>query len=102
MGARQALYKIFKQGYPYAKAGILLSHFSNPSMIQKSFFDGVHESKYMHIKQDNHLMQCVDEMNKEKTQIYYASQRPNQLSPIQKKMISPKYTTNWWELPTAN
>tara|TARA_B110000438_G_scaffold296352_1_gene340915 strand:+ start:2418 stop:3695 length:1278 start_codon:yes stop_codon:yes gene_type:complete len=102
MGARQALYKIFKQGYPYAKAGILLSHFSNPSMIQKSFFDGIHESKYMHIKQDNHLMRCVDEMNKEQTQIYYASQRPNQLSPIQKKMISPKYTTNWWELPTAN
>jgi hypothetical protein len=46
-------------------------------------------------------MRSVDELNSRQTQIYYASQCPANLSPIQKKMVSPRYTTNWLELPTA-
>ena len=38
MGANKALKKTFKNGYPYAKAGILLSHFSHPTFIQQSLF----------------------------------------------------------------
>ena len=98
MGANKALNTIFRDGYPYAKAGILLSQFSHPAFIQKSLFAITDQQ---HVKQDTNLMQTIDELNGAQTQIYYASQCPAGLSPIQKEMVSPKYTTNWWELPTT-
>lgn len=98
MGANKVLNTIFKHGYPYAKAGILLSQFSHPAFIQKSLFEATDQ---LHLKQDANLMQTIDELNSIHTQIYYASQCSGGLSPIQKKMVSPKYTTNWWELPTT-
>ena len=98
MGANKVLNTIFKHGYPYAKAGILLSQFSHPAFIQKSLFEATDQ---LRLKQDANLMQTIDELNSIHTQIYYASQCSGGLSPIQKKMVSPKYTTNWWELPTT-
>ena len=98
MGANKALNKIFRDGYPYAKAGVLLSQFSHPAFIQKSLFEATDQQ---YLKQDTNLMQTIDELNGAQTQIYYASQCPANLSPIQKEMVSPKYTTNWWELPTT-
>jgi len=96
MGANNTLNAIFKKNYPYAKAGVLLSQFSHPAFIQKSLFKVTDQQ---HLKQDENLMQTIDKLNVTQTQIYYASQYPTGLSPIQKEMGSPKYTTNWWELP---
>ena len=98
MGANKALNTIFRDGYPYAKAGVLLSQFSHPAFIQKSLFEVTDQQ---HLKQDTNLMQTIDGLNGDQTQIYYASQCPSGSSPIQKEMVSPKYTTNWWELPTT-
>jgi DNA polymerase V len=98
MGANKALNVIFRKGYPYAKAGVLLSQFSHPTFIQKSLFEAIDQQ---HLKQDENLMQTIDELNDDQIQIYYASQYPSVLSPVQKEMVSPKYTTNWWELPTT-
>ena len=98
MGANKALNTIFRDGYPYAKAGVLLSQFSHPTFIQKSLFEVTDQQ---HLKQDTNLMQTIDGLNGDQTQIYYASQCPSGSSPIQKGMVSPKYTTNWWELPTT-
>ena len=98
MGANKALNTIFRDGYPYAKAGVLLSQFSHPTFIQKSLFEVTDQQ---HLKQDTNLMQTIDGLNGDQTQIYYASQCPAGSSPIQKEMVSPKYTTNWWELPTT-
>ena len=96
MGANTILNTIFRKGYPYAKAGILLSHFSHSTFLQKSLFEATDQQ---HLKQDTNLMQTIDALNDTQTQVYYASQYPARLSPIQKDMVSPKYTTNWWELP---
>ena len=98
-GANQALQDCFRQGYAYAKAGVLLSQFSHSSVIQRSLFDDLHKSFYQ--KQNEDLMRCIDSMNAEGVQVYYASQCPGQVLPMNKKMMSPKYTTNWLELPTA-
>ena len=98
MGANKALNTIFRDGYPYAKAGVLLSQFSHPTFIQKSLFEVTDQQ---HLKQDTNLMQTIDGLNGDQTQIYYASQCPAGSSPIQKEMVSPKYTTNWWDLPTT-
>ena len=77
---------------------ILYSHFSNPTCIQRSLFEATDQESF---KQDTNLMQVIDGLNSYQTQIYYASQYPAGSSPIQKKMVSPKYTTNWWDLPTT-
>jgi DNA polymerase V len=98
VGASRALNAAFRNGYPYAKAGILLSHFSNPTYIQRSLFEATDQESF---KQDTNLMRVIDGLNSSRTQIYYASQYPAGSSPIQKKMVSPKYTTNWWDLPTT-
>ena len=98
MGANKVLNTIFKDGYPYTKAGILLSQFSHPAFIQRSLFAATDQR---HLKQDTNLMQTIDGLNSIQTQIYYASQYSGGLSPIQKEMVSPKYTTNLWELPTT-
>ena len=98
-GANQALQDCFRQGYAYAKAGVLLSQFSHSSVIQRSLFDDLHKSFYQ--KQNEDLMRCIDSMNAEEVQVYYASQCPGQVLPMNKKMMSPKYTTSWLELPTA-
>ena len=98
-GANQALQDCFRQGYAYAKAGVLLSQFSHSSVIQRSLFDDLHKS--FNQKQNEDLMRCIDSMNAEGVQVYYASQCPGQALPMNKKMMSPKYTTSWLELPTA-
>ena len=98
-GANQALQDCFRQGYAYAKAGVLLSQFSHSSVIQRSLFDDLHQS--FDQKQNEDLMRCIDSMNAEGVQVYYASQCPGQALPMNKKMMSPKYTTSWLELPTA-
>jgi DNA polymerase V len=98
-GANQALQDCFRQGYAYAKAGVLLSQFSHSSVIQRSLFNDLHKS--FDQKQNEDLMRCIDSMNAEGVQVYYASQCPGQALPMNKKMMSPKYTTSWLELPTA-
>jgi DNA polymerase V len=95
--AEKALMLIFKTGYDYAKAGILLSRFTNEKSKQYSLFKDPNESK-----DNTQLMQCIDQLNAYKTQIYYASQNISQWSPIKQNMTSPKYTTNWYELPIVN
>jgi len=95
--AKRALVPIFKPGYDYAKAGILLGRFSNESSKQYSLFKDPNEPK------DNaKFMEYIDRLNNHETQIYFASQNTTQWSPMKQNMTSPRYTTNWYELPITN
>lgn len=95
--AKQALIPIFKSGYDYAKAGILLGRFSSESSKQYSLFKDPNEPK------DNaKFMEYIDCLNNHETQIYFASQNTTQWSPMKQNMTSPRYTTNWYELPMTN
>ena len=47
-------------------------------------------------------MKYLDQMNVYETQIYYASQNTKKWSPMKQNMTSPKYTTNWHDLPKVN
>ena len=64
--------------------------------MQQSLFQSKDQES---LKQNTNLMETIDTLNNNQTQIYYAAQHPAGLSPIQKSMVSPKYTTNWWDLP---
>jgi len=93
---KKALIPIYKSGYDYAKAGILLSRFSNTSSKQYSLFRDPDEPK-----ENSKFMEYIDQLNSYQTQIYYASQNTSQWSPMKQNMTSPRYTTCWYELPLA-
>jgi len=88
---------IFRSGYDYAKAGIILNKFTNEHVKQHSLFKDPNDPK-----QNTKLMKYLDQMNSYETQIYYASQNTKKWSPMKQNMTSPKYTTNWYELPLVN
>ena len=96
IAAKKALLPIFKPGYDYAKAGILLSRFSNEETKQYSLFKDPDEPK-----ENSKFMKYIDELNAYETQIYFASQNTKKWSPMKQNMTSPKYTTCWYELPIA-
>ena len=94
---KKALLPIFRTGYDYAKAGIILNRFSNEQTKQYSLFKDPNEPK-----EDTKLMKYIDQMNVYENQIYYASQNTKRWSPMKQNMTSPRYTTNWYELPKVN
>ena len=96
IAAKKALLPIFKPGYDYSKAGILLSRFSNEATKQYSLFKDPSEPK-----ENSKFMKYIDELNAYETQIYFASQNTKKWSPMKQNMTSPKYTTCWYQLPIA-
>ena len=94
---KKGLLPIFRSGYDYAKAGIILNKFSNEQTRQYSFFKDPNEPK-----ENTRFMKYIDQMNAYETQIYYASQNTKKWSPMKQNMTSPKYTTDWYDLPKAN
>ncbi len=95
--AKKGLLPIFRSGYDYAKAGIVLNKFTNEHIKQYSLFKDPNDPK-----QDTKLMKYLDQMNAYETQIYYASQNTKKWSPMKQNMTSPKYTTSWHDLPKVN
>ena len=95
--AKKGLLPIFRSGYDYAKAGIILNKFTGEHIKQYSLFKDPNDPK-----QNTRLMKYLDRMNAYETQIYYASQNTKIWSPMKQNMTSPKYTTNWYELPLVN
>jgi len=97
VAAKKGLLPIFRLGYDYAKAGIILNNFSNELIMQRSLFKDPNEPK-----ENTKFMRYIDQMNTYKNQIYFASQNTKNWSPVKQNMTSPKYTTNWYELPKVN
>ena len=95
--AKKGLLPIFRSGYDYAKAGIILNKFTNEQIKQYSLFKDPNEPK-----QNTEFMKYIDQINAYETQIYYASQNTKKWSPMKQNMTSPKYTTNWYDLPKVN
>ena len=94
---KKGLLPIFKSGYAYAKAGVILNKFSDQKIKQCSLFE-----EFNNLKEDSKLMKYIDCMNAYETQIYFASQNTKELSPMKQSMTSQKYTTSWHELPKVN
>ncbi|MDC3102841.1 translesion error-prone DNA polymerase V subunit UmuC [Gammaproteobacteria bacterium] len=94
VAAKKSLLSIFRSGYDYAKAGIILNKFTGEHVKQYSLFKDPNDPK-----QNTRLMKYLDQMNAYETQIYYASQNTKKWFPMKQNMTSPKYTTNWYDLP---
>ncbi|CAH0992089.1 Protein UmuC [Sinobacterium norvegicum] len=93
--ARQLLQRIWRPGFAYAKAGIMLSDFYHPGVFQPDLF-----SPHRQRKNATDLMNTIDRVNRSgKTQIFFASQGIDKPWSIKRQYLSPAYTTRWADIP---
>ena len=86
---------IYKDGYRYAKAGIMLGDFCSPDQVQFDLFT----PKDNEPNRDK-LMQAVDTINHSgQGQIWFGGQRPKKDWFMNQAHLSPAYTTRWDCLP---
>lgn len=93
--ASKLLDKIWRDGYRYAKAGVMLSDFYDDGVYQGSLFEPAQPSYH-----NKTLMSTIDKLNSSgKGKIWFASQGIKQDWSMKRGMLSPRYTTHWQELP---
>ncbi len=95
--ANQALEKIFKKGYFYKKAGLIVMDFIQENQTQLKIFEN---SNPKHVP----LMQTIDLINASfgQQKVKLASQDPKRLWKMRQEKLSPRYTTNLNEIITIN
>lgn len=87
--ATQALQRIFKKGYAYKKAGVIVQDFSQADSLQQTLFENRNER---HIP----LMETIDKLNFlfGQQKIRLASQDTKRVWKMKQQKLSPSYTTN--------
>jgi DNA polymerase V len=95
--AVHALGLIFKPGYAYKKAGVILLDFSPEAHQQQTLFD---TRDTRHIP----LMQAVDKINSMfgQQKIRLASQDPKRVWKMKQEKLSPRYTTRLSDIITIH
>lgn len=91
--ARLALKQIFRAGYGYKKAGVILSHLTSATERQPSLFAPPDREKHAR------LMDAVDTLNKSygKGTLVVAAQGTVPFH-MNREHLSPRYTTDWDDL----
>jgi len=88
------LKKIYRKGYEYKKAGVLLHDFVDEKKIQGNLFDRVDRGK------SKRLMQAIDKINyRGICPVHWGAEGFTKPWHTQFKHLSPKYTTRWDQLP---
>lgn len=92
--AMRLLETIWQDGYRYSKGGIMLDDFNSASAIQGDLF------AQQSANRNPALMKVVDEINRSgKGRIFLAGQGIHQDWAMQRRFLSPAYTTRWNDLP---
>ncbi len=92
-----ALKQIFKEGYHYKKAGVIVQDFVPENEIQTQLFDNRNEK---HVP----LMKAIDKINAQfgQQKIRLASQDPKRIWKMKQERLSPRYTTDLRDIITIN
>ncbi|NGX52170.1 MAG: DNA polymerase IV 1 [Candidatus Anoxychlamydiales bacterium] len=92
--AKKGLKKIFKPGFLYKKAGIILSDFTDKKFPQMDFFSKISDQN------KDSLMEIIDKINKKsnKKAVFFAAEDIQRKYKSSSKMRSFKYTSSWDEL----
>jgi len=95
--AVQALKLIFKQGYAYKKAGVIVQDFVTENNIQQTLFENRNPK---HIS----LMKAIDQLNVNfgQQKIRLASQDQKRVWKMKQEKLSPRYTTNLADIITVH
>ena len=104
--AGELLKKIWKDGYRYAKAGVMLADFYDEGIEQLQLFtdvasSSVHEAQPVY-RTNSALMTVLDEINHSgKAKVFFAAKGLQQDWAMKRQLLSPAYTTKWSEIPKA-
>ena len=93
--ASHLLKRIWKDGFRYAKAGVMLSDFYDPGMFQPGLFDDVSTRS-----NSQQLMSVLDSINQSGAgKVFFAGQGTKKDWSMKREHLSPAYTTRWDQLP---
>lgn len=95
--AQRILDRLWRPGFHYAKAGVMLNDFSPSGVAQLHLFDA-------HAPRPNSeaLMHVVDKINHTGLgRVWFAGQGIEPSWQMKREMLSPAYTTRWTDLPKA-
>lgn len=93
--ANHLLKRIGKDGFRYAKAGVMLSDFYDPGMFQPGLFDDVSTRS-----NSQQLMSVLDTINQSGAgKVFFAGQGTKKDWSMKREHLSPAYTTRWDLLP---
>jgi DNA polymerase V len=86
---------IWRDGYRYATAGVMLGDFCAPDDVQLSLYDDQPSNE-----RNDQLMQAVDAINmKGQGNVWFGGQRPKKDWFMRQANVSPAYTTRWSSIP---
>lgn len=93
--ASELLSKIWKDGYRYAKSGVMLTDFYDNNITQYDLF-----GEASPVTGNTKLMSVIDQINQQhqKNAIFFAIKGTNQDWSMKRNLLSPAYTTNWSDL----
>lgn len=93
--ANHLLTRIWKDGFRYAKAGVMLSDFYDPGMFQPGLFDDISTRS-----NSQQLMSVLDTINQSGAgKVFFAGQGTKKDWSMKREHLSPAYTTRWDQLP---
>lgn len=95
--AEQVVDRLFREGYRYKKAGVMMTGLVPTSQVQTDIFDGADRNH------DSKVMQALDLVNSQikKGALQIAAQGRTQPWRMKCEKRTPNYTTSWKELVTV-
>ncbi|HLW06151.1 MAG TPA: Y-family DNA polymerase [Marinilabiliaceae bacterium] len=95
--ATQALKHIFREGFEYKKAGVVVQDFTSADCVQQTLFDNRNEK---HVP----LMKVIDKMNTlfGQQKIRLAAQDQKRIWKMKQEKLSPRYTTQLSDIITIH
>lgn len=92
--ARRLLEGIWREGYRFAKAGVMLSDFYDKGTVQQQLFEPE--------PVNSALMSVIDEINQRGIgRVSFAGQGTHKEWEMRRDLLSPSYTTRWDQLPVV-
>jgi DNA polymerase V len=94
--ANELLLKLWKEGFRYAKSGVMLTDFYDDGIRQQQLFADEAGSKC-----NPALMAVIDQINQQHSRntIYFAAKGTQQNWSMKRGLLSPAYTTCWSAIP---
>jgi len=90
--AKRLLEQIWREGYEYNKAGVMLGDFSLSTRRQITLFEKP-------IRDNSQIMAAIDRINNSVGSIKLATTGVNQQWAMKRERLSPAYTTRWQDIP---
>jgi DNA polymerase V len=94
--AIRLLGSIWREGYRYAKAGIVLQDFTEEGVMQADLF-----TQLLPDYKSDAVMRLMDAINAKVGKVWLAGQGTNHVWKMSRERLSPRYTTAWDDLPVA-